>query len=61
MDQKYLIIGILMIVAGGLYLFYKIKTYKPNKDDNGAYDLRLDISVILFIVVGCMIVYKHLT
>ena len=50
-----------MIVAGGLYLFYKIKTYKPNKDDNGAYDLRLDISVILFIVVGCMIVYKHLT
>jgi|TARA_B110000967_G_C18725124_1_gene479693 hypothetical protein len=59
MDKNYLIIGILMILAGGLYLFYRINTYKPNKDDNMATDLRLDLTAIMLIVVGGLMVYEH--
>ena len=48
-----------MILAGGFYLFYRINTYKPNKDDNMATDLRLDLTAIMLIVVGGLMVYEH--
>ena len=52
MEWNYLIIGILMILAGSLYLFYRIKTYQPNRDNDRAMDLRLDFAAISFIIIG---------